>query len=322
MVKSHLNEPLLQQIADATGGFYLPLRGADTMDMLYDRGLAPLPKSEGKEKLIRQLSRAISMAAGGGDVVAAGGNVFAGAPKLRPGRSPKSKAKRAEPVPAPCWPRYFVPAYCRSKLQPRRPARCAIITSGNFTNALTEFTQLAEVRTNDLRLVFNAGDAAYRATNFDLRAKLFQQVTLSPDLKLQQQAFYNLGNTQFQLAKQAEGSGRLATRLETADENLRARGALNTNDVDAAFNLAFVKKPWNRSRQFKRGDAAGEERGGRGGAARGISPGAGNHESRCKQSIAAKQFEDFTKKLKDIDDIATPHHGRARHSVRAVEVRC
>ncbi len=26
-----------------------------------------------------------------------------------------------------------------------------------------------------------------------------------------------------------------------------------------------------------------------------------------QKTIAAKQFEDFTKKLKDIDDIATPH---------------
>src|SRR5208282_6561090 len=54
VVKSHLNEPLLKQIAAATGGFYLPLRGADTMDVLYDRGLAPLPKFESQEKLIRR----------------------------------------------------------------------------------------------------------------------------------------------------------------------------------------------------------------------------------------------------------------------------
>ena len=53
-MKSHLNEPLLQQIASATGGFYLPLRGADTVDTLYDRGLAPLPKSESQEHLIRR----------------------------------------------------------------------------------------------------------------------------------------------------------------------------------------------------------------------------------------------------------------------------
>src|ERR1017187_2787800 len=54
VVKSYLNEPLLQQIAGANGGFYLPLRGANTMDTLYERGLAPLPKSESQEKLIRR----------------------------------------------------------------------------------------------------------------------------------------------------------------------------------------------------------------------------------------------------------------------------
>jgi len=54
VVKSHLNEQLLQQIASASGGFYLPLRGADTINTLYERGLAPLPKSESKEKIVRR----------------------------------------------------------------------------------------------------------------------------------------------------------------------------------------------------------------------------------------------------------------------------
>jgi len=49
-VKSHLNEALLQQIATITGGFYLPLRGANMIDALYDRGLAPLYKGKGNEK--------------------------------------------------------------------------------------------------------------------------------------------------------------------------------------------------------------------------------------------------------------------------------
>src|SRR5437667_1817116 len=54
VVKSRLNETLLQQIATATGGFYLPLRGADSMKTLYDKGLAPLPKSEISERLVRR----------------------------------------------------------------------------------------------------------------------------------------------------------------------------------------------------------------------------------------------------------------------------
>ena len=53
VVKSHLNETLLRQIAAATGGFYLPLR-PNTMDTLYEQGIAPLPKSESQERLVRR----------------------------------------------------------------------------------------------------------------------------------------------------------------------------------------------------------------------------------------------------------------------------
>src|ERR1041385_4165212 len=52
VVKSRLDEELLQKIAFATGGFYLPLRGANAMATLYDKGLAPLPKSETSARLI------------------------------------------------------------------------------------------------------------------------------------------------------------------------------------------------------------------------------------------------------------------------------
>lgn len=54
VVKSRLNETLLQQIAGAADGFYLPLRGANTADTLYERGLAPLPKSEFNAKLMQR----------------------------------------------------------------------------------------------------------------------------------------------------------------------------------------------------------------------------------------------------------------------------
>ena len=51
-MKSRLNEALLQQIAGATeGGFYLAMRGAKTIDTLYEKGLAPLPKSEPSQRL-------------------------------------------------------------------------------------------------------------------------------------------------------------------------------------------------------------------------------------------------------------------------------
>ena len=44
-VKSHLNEGLMRDIAQAASGFYMLLSGANAMDVLYERGLAPLPKT-------------------------------------------------------------------------------------------------------------------------------------------------------------------------------------------------------------------------------------------------------------------------------------
>jgi Ca-activated chloride channel homolog len=55
VVKSHLNETLLQEIASTTAGcFYVPLQGAKTIDTLYTEGLAKLPKSEHQQKLVKQ----------------------------------------------------------------------------------------------------------------------------------------------------------------------------------------------------------------------------------------------------------------------------
>jgi Ca-activated chloride channel family protein len=52
-VKSRLNELLMREVAQAAGGFYVLLSGGDTMKQLYDRGLAPLPKSELAARQVR-----------------------------------------------------------------------------------------------------------------------------------------------------------------------------------------------------------------------------------------------------------------------------
>ena len=245
-MKSHLNEPLLQQIATTTGGFYLPLRGANTMDTLYERGLAPLPKSEGEEKLVRryheQFHWPLAMA-----MLLLLAEMFFPERLKSTVHSPQSKVEVAALA-------VFITILWLPTVASASPSSALRdYQAGNFTNALTEFTMLAEVRTNDLRLVFNAGDAAYRATNFDLARSLFQQVTLSPDLKLQQKAFYNLGNAQYRMGEQKfePDSDSLNAMEETWTEAAQSYAhavQLNTNDVDAVFNWRFTKRQWSRSR--------------------------------------------------------------------------
>jgi Ca-activated chloride channel family protein len=311
VVKTKLNEPLLQQIASATGGFYLPLRGANTMDTLYERGLASLPKSEGVEKLIRRYHEQYHWPLTAAMLLLLAEMFF---PERRspPRRGDKRTATSHQPTSniqstavAMLMALVLVPA--AGLASPASALRD--YQSGNFTNALAEFTKLAEVRTNDLRLVFNAGDAAYRATNFDLAQTLFTQVSVSPDLKLQQQAYYNLGNVQFQKAKQAKDLDGLEQGFDAAAKIYERAVMLNTNDADAVFNLKYAKGAADYIRQIKAALLRGKS------SADAAVRKAEFHtaleimqELTQKYKIAEKQFEEFTKKLKDIDDIENPPH--------------
>ncbi len=198
VVKSHLNEALLQQIAGTTGGFYLPLRGANTIDTLYERGLAPLPKSEGKERLVRryheQFHWPLALA-----MLLLLAELFL--PERRaPSRQAMKLAGAVPGVPIAMVVALLGLAVC-GNVSASPASALREYKSGDYTNALQEFERLAQGNTNDLRLVFNAGAAAYRATNFDTALNAFQAATLSPDLKLQQQALYNLGNTLYRLGE-------------------------------------------------------------------------------------------------------------------------
>jgi len=330
VVKTHLNEALLREISGVTGGFYLPLRGADTMDVLYDRGLAPLPKSQGELRKIQQyhehyqwfllpailllivemLLRERKRATGESSVPRPVAYAFN---DTRPSAVPPvAKPMDAPPIikatPAIIL---FIGILLLPRAASASPADALRdYQAGDYTNALAEYSSLAEVRTNDFRLVFNAGDAAYRGTNYDLAQNLFQQVTLSPDINLQQKAYYNLGNTQFQMAKQAQDLDGLETGFETAEKSYSRAVDLNTNDADAVYNLNFTRDTIERIKEFrellrraKREADLDIQRAEFHQALEIMAP----LQSRLQNTVASKQFQEFTKRLKQIDDIATPH---------------
>jgi len=300
VVKSHLNEGLLQQIAGATGGFYLPLRGANTIDTLYERGLAPLPKSEGRERLVRRYHEQFHWPLAAAMLLLLA-ELFLPERKKSTVQSPQSKVEAMAlatliailllPIAANASPASALREY----------------KSGNYTNALAEYERLAEVHTNDLRLAFNAGVAAYRATNYDKALKLFKAVTLAPDLKLQQQAYYNLGNTQYRSGITAEDLDGLQEAWEAATNSYSRAVKLDKNDLDATDNLGFVTKQVGLIAKFReaarRAKEAADDEVRRNEYHRALEIMAGLFQ----KNPTAKQFEEFTKKLKDIDAIVTPH---------------
>src|ERR1044071_6366225 len=199
VVKSHLNEDLLRQIAGATeGGFYLPLRGAKTIDSLYEQGLAELPKSEHQEKLVRQYHERYQWPLSAAIVLLVFEMLLTerkrGAslkPPAAGGKKPQLAAATAAVL------LVLVPAGAVGS--PSSALR--EYKTGKYDQALKDYQKLLERNQDDPRLHFNAGTSAYRSQTFAEAAKQFDKALASPDLSLQQSAYYNRGNTWYWLGE-------------------------------------------------------------------------------------------------------------------------
>jgi Ca-activated chloride channel family protein len=302
-VKSHLNEELLQQIARATKGFYLRLSGTGTVDMLYDRGIGPLPKSENSARLFQRYVERFYWPLG-----------FAIALLIAEMFLPERKRKHSSPAAA---------DRAATTARVETAALVLLLTvpfaahggdassalrdynAGNFTNALAEYQRLAKIDTNDVRLLLNAGTAAYRATNYDEAQKYFKIVTAAQDLKLQQKAYYDLGNTQFRIGQSGKDLDEIQNQWEAAVKSFELAYTLDTNDVDAAANLGFAKNSVAQIVAFRelarRAKAAADEATRQRDYHRALEI----MEDLLRKNPAAKQFQDYAKKLKDIDEIVT-----------------
>ena len=129
---------------------------------------------------------------------------------------------------------------------------------------------------------------------------------------MQQKAFYNLGNTQYRLGEQkfepdSDGLNAMVETWTTAMQSYAHAVQLNTNDADAIYNLAFVKKQIELIAELRaamqRAKMSADDAVRRDEFHRAYEI----MQSLAQNKIAAKKFQDYTKKLKDIDAIASPH---------------
>ncbi|MCX6895216.1 MAG: VWA domain-containing protein [Verrucomicrobia bacterium] len=299
VVKSHLNEKLLQDIAQATGGFYLPLRGAKTIDTLYEKGLAALPKAEQSAKLVKRWHERFHWPLAAAILLLLLEILWPERKKSKV-QSPKSNGAATAvallilslPIAAAASPRSALKDY----------------RSGKFPASLVEYERLIEKdKTGDLRLQFNAGAAAYGATNYDAAIRHYTAVLPARDVKLQQAAYFNIGNALFRQGQAAKDLDGMQEQWENAIKFYQYAATLDKTDRDAVYNLAFAKKCVEQIVALR--EAARRARA----AADSATRQRRYHEALeimqplVQNNPTAKQFEDFVKKLKDIDDIATPH---------------
>ena len=242
VVKSRLNEGLLQQIAKETDGFYLPLTGARSMDVLYERGLAPLPKSESATRTIRQYHERFQWFIGAAILLLLAEMLF-------PERSKSLKSNVQSPKPAVGTTvsilllLFTVNGFSAASDALKNYAR------GKFSQARSEFERLARKSPDDSRLRYNAGAAAFQDEDYDTALKHFNQTLSARDLKLQEQSYYNLGNTHFRLGEKTNDAKEKQQQWEQAIHQYESALKLDADDVDAKFNLEVVKKKLEELKQ-------------------------------------------------------------------------
>src|SRR5882672_4372325 len=239
VVKSHLNEKLLKDIAKETQyGIYLRLQGAKSIETLYQQGLSRLPKSEHQEKLVRQYHERYHWPLALALILLAIEMLFPERKREPRMTSPSLKPAKALSAAAALlilleWPSLVLGSTSGALREYKQ---------GNYDQALKDYQKLLQRHSEDPRLHFNAGAAAYRDKKFDQAAKEFDAALAAPDLKLQELSYYNHGNTLFQLGAQNPDPTKKTETWKSALKDFESSLKLNPQDPDAKFNYEFVKK--------------------------------------------------------------------------------
>jgi Ca-activated chloride channel homolog len=242
VIKSRLNEKLLQDVARATQGFYMLLSGANTIELLYERGLAPLPKSEHTSRRLKRFHERYQWLLGLAIVLLS-------VEMLLPERK-RVRRVAASPVSVPAK----AAALLIALLLPW-PALASVNTAqkdyraGRFESALREYEKLLRDKPLDARLHYNAGAAAFQAKDYEKAQQHFSAASGGQDTNLQQRALYNLGNAQF---RAGEADANISEKLKVWEQALKSyEGAvqLSEKDQDAIYNRDLVRKKLEELKQ-------------------------------------------------------------------------
>lgn len=259
--KSRLDESMLKQIADAASGSYQPLgQQAQGLEILYRDGLSKFTKHDIASRLRKVYLERFQWPLALG-LLCLVLEPLLGIRKPRPraeraafdtpraGRakgSPSGRARRAtRPVGTLAGTTAVMallawPSFARASAGRAEKA----YAKGRFTEAAQEYLKAAEKAPQKAELQFNYGAAAYKAGQHEAAAAAFTKAMRPDNLPLQEDNYYNLGNTRYRLGQKSEKSNPQETikTWEQAVQDYEAALQLKADDADAKYNRDFVKK--------------------------------------------------------------------------------
>ena len=103
--------------------------------------------------------------------------------------------------------------------------------SGNYEQAIENYSKALEIRPNNAKAQFNIGDAYFAKQSYDTAYKEFQKVLdLSPDAKLKSDAVFNMGNCLLAQEKYYDAFNIYKVSLK-----------LNPENENALYNLEYCR---------------------------------------------------------------------------------
>jgi Ca-activated chloride channel family protein len=243
VIKSRLDEKLLQEIARSTHGFYMLLSGANTIELLYERGLAPLPKSEHTSRRLKRFHERYQWLLGLAIVLLSVEMLLPERKRVR-----RTAASIVSPVPAKAAALLMALLLPWSALGSANSAQ-KDYKAGRFESALREYEKLLREKPLDARLHYNAGTAAFQAKDYEKAQQHFSAASGGQDTNLLQRALYNLGNAQF---RAGEADANIPERMKAWEQALKSYGGaveLNEKDQDAIYNRDLVQKKLEELKQ-------------------------------------------------------------------------
>ncbi|HWB06875.1 MAG TPA: VWA domain-containing protein [Verrucomicrobiales bacterium] len=220
-VRTKLDEDALKKIAEVTKGLYAPLgRGAEGLDTIYREKLRLVPKNETEQRMEKVPLERFEWPLGAAILLLI-------MEFLLPDRRRETKTRA-------------LPSAAR-----RHTAASTTVTSvvAGLLLALAAQPVLAE-ESKDPRVLYNEGTEEYTAGHFDKAAESLRASLNTPDLKLQNRAYYNLGNSLYRIG-QAQLSESPDKTMKSWEEAIQAYGgsiALDSSDSEARHNQDLVKR--------------------------------------------------------------------------------
>jgi len=260
VVKSSLNESMLERIAFETGGFYVRSAPGDFgLERVYQQGIAELQREERESRMAKIWTERFPWFLGVALLLLV---IEAG---IRPVKISRERTQRTQ---KPAGKKslgslrslaailfLLVPGMVKAEDTPRSAMRKGLkaYKAGNFTNAveMLEKTALEFPDTGN----YNLGNAHYRNGDYEAAEEVYNEALRTTDLELQAKAYYNRGNALLARTTVLTGPEQIGLAAELAFQGADMYEKvmlLDPADTDAKRNYEKALRLWLKL-EFNRG---------------------------------------------------------------------